>query len=137
MREKLIVDHGGLISVAPDRMPWPGGCVLDHGDLEALLMNSRRCDSTHILASMPPRMILAIPRLRNCSTRSLVCGPNTLCGLTTIVLPSLMYGLKRSSQSAPEFGKPVRSSDPVRANEWFWNSSVSSGPFIFQPLSVG
>src|SRR6516162_2172522 len=37
MREKLIIDHGGLISVAPDRMPWPGGRVLDHGDLEALL----------------------------------------------------------------------------------------------------
>src|SRR6516162_5755153 len=34
--EKSIVDHRGLIAVAPDRMPRSGGCVLDHCDLEAL-----------------------------------------------------------------------------------------------------
>src|SRR5713226_4958545 len=58
-----------------------------------------------MFASMPPRMILLIRRLASCRTRSLVCGPHTLCGLTTIVFPSSIYRLKRSSQSAPEFEK--------------------------------
>jgi hypothetical protein len=88
MREKLVVDDGRLIAVTPYRMPRPGGCVLDYCDLEALLDSSRRWDSTHMFANMPPRLILPIPRLRSCGTRSLVCGPNTLCGLTTIVFPS-------------------------------------------------
>jgi len=37
MGEKAIIDDRRLIAVAPHRMPWPGGGVLDHGDLEALL----------------------------------------------------------------------------------------------------
>jgi hypothetical protein len=39
-------------------------------------------------------MILLILRLRSYRTRSLVSGPNTRCGATTIVLPSLDVGLK-------------------------------------------
>ena len=34
--EKSVVDHRGLIAVAPDWMPRSGGCVLDYCDLEAL-----------------------------------------------------------------------------------------------------
>src|SRR6516225_6475084 len=37
MGEKPVVDDRGLITVAPDRMPRPGGCILDHRNLEALL----------------------------------------------------------------------------------------------------
>src|SRR5215469_18824678 len=37
MGEKLIVDDRCLIAVAPNRMPRPGGCVLDHRNLETLL----------------------------------------------------------------------------------------------------
>jgi hypothetical protein len=67
-----------------------------------------------IAASIPPIMILSIFRLRSCRTRSLVSGPQTLCGATTIVLPSSMYGLKRSSQSAPDCLRPSRSKIPFR-----------------------
>ena len=41
------------------------------------------------------------------------------------------------SQSAPEPGKPDRSSGPLRAKVWVLNSSLSRGPLNFQPLSVG
>src|SRR6516164_11084856 len=37
MGQKPVVDNRGLITVAPDRMPRPGGCILDHRNLEALL----------------------------------------------------------------------------------------------------
>src|SRR5215510_9422317 len=33
---------------------------------------SRGCDSTHMFASIPPRMTLPMRRLRSCRTRSLV-----------------------------------------------------------------
>ena len=49
-----------------------------------------------------------MPRLRSCRTKSFVCGPHTLCGLTMTVLPSSIYGLNRSSQSAPEPANPSR-----------------------------
>src|SRR5262249_6058342 len=41
--------------------------------------------STQTFASVPPRITRVIPRLRSCRTRSFVCGPNTLCGLTPMV----------------------------------------------------
>ena len=72
-------------------MPRPGGGVLDDCNLEPLFDKvAQMGDSTHMFANMPPRIILLIPRLRSCSVRSLVCDPHTLCGLTTIVLPSSM-----------------------------------------------
>src|SRR5215469_6588417 len=37
MREEPVIDHCGLVAVAPFRTPRPGGGVLHHGDLEAPL----------------------------------------------------------------------------------------------------
>ena len=51
---------------------------------------------------MPASITLLTPRLRSWRARSFDCGPKTLWGLVTTVLPSLMYGLYRSSQSAPD-----------------------------------
>src|SRR5262252_4157086 len=80
-----------------------------------------------MLANIPPSTIRSIRRLRSCSTRSLVCGPHTLCGLTTMVFPSSMYGLKRSSQSAPEPANPSSVNAPRRAKIFSANSLDSSG----------
>jgi hypothetical protein len=48
-----------------------------------------------MLASIPPRMTLLMGRPRSSGTKSLV----------TIVFPSSMHGVKRSSQSAPILGR--------------------------------
>ena len=37
MREKAKIYHCRLITVAPLRVPWPGGRILHHDNLEALL----------------------------------------------------------------------------------------------------
>ena len=47
-------------------------------------------DSVHRLADMPAMITLSMRCLRICSTRSLLSGPNTLCGLVTTVSPSSM-----------------------------------------------
>src|SRR5258708_5590107 len=36
MRQETVADHCRLIPVAPDRVPRPGGRVLDHGHFESL-----------------------------------------------------------------------------------------------------
>ena len=88
MREGPVIDHRGLVAVAPLRMPRRADRVLNHGNLEAPLEKLAQMSSTHMFASMPPRMIFLIPRLPSCRTTSSVYGPNTLCGPQTIVLPS-------------------------------------------------
>src|SRR5882724_4230993 len=47
-----------------------------------------------MLASIPPRMILLILRLRSCKTRSFVSGPHTRWGAATIVFAVLDVRLK-------------------------------------------
>ena len=71
-----------------------------------------------MFASIPPRMILLYSPLASCRTRSLVCGPQTLCGLTTTGLAVFDIGLEAIQPvcaGVPEPGQieRSRSGEPV------------------------
>jgi len=90
MREKRVINERRLIAVAPFGVPGRSGRIFRDGYLEPLFKQFAQVRFTHMLASIPPRMTLLILRLRSCKTRSLVPGPHTRCGATTMVLPSSM-----------------------------------------------
>lgn len=46
--------------------------------------------------------------------RSLLCGPYSLCGDATMVLPSSMKGLNSGMKSAPELRSPSSVRAPLR-----------------------
>lgn len=112
------------------------GCsrgVLDNRHFEAVLQQLAMWASVQRLVDMPASTTLEMPRLRSWSVRSLLSGPYTLWGLTTMVSPSSRYGLYHSSQSAPEPSKPSSDRAPDRSNMLMSCIMVSTVPPNFQP----
>ena len=77
-RYKPVIENGRTVVTSPHKVYGP-----DSNDLVLQLRKAGiskvilggMCDSVHRFDDMPPRITLAMPALRNCSTRSLLSGP--------------------------------------------------------------
>ena len=113
--EKSVVDHRGLIAVAPDWMPRSGGCVLDYCDLEALFQQLAQMGfDTHVCqhAAEDHLTDAAFAQLQN---EVVGLRAEDFVRADDNRLAVLDIGLEAINQSAPELANPARVSGPLRA----------------------